>query len=142
MSTCNEERICQWLINALEGGYGADASVGLGWLEVEHIVEVKLPDKGKRAMTLAAFVPAADDNIHDLCADTRTKFGKIGAELVHSMNPFKKPIVMFRAGATFTVKAGTPEYVGTIQSGIHTEDSIKHLTMAPLVYFNEEGEGL
>ncbi|HDR15224.1 MAG TPA: hypothetical protein ENN79_07055 [Desulfobacteraceae bacterium] len=138
MTTGNEGQVQTWLEHAIEGGYGADSSVGLGWMEIIDITETSLPSIGERAMALAAFIPETKDSISDLCADTRTKFGKLGAEMAQHTNPFKKPLVMYRAGATFSAAKNRPTCIGSIKKGIHADASIRHLAMAPLMYFSEE----
>ncbi len=124
--------------HGLENGYGADASTGKGWLQVDSVVEeTRLPGHGNRAMALGAFVPDNNKPV-DLRSNIFTKFGKLGGSYVYENNPFKKPLLMYAEGAT--MEAGTRDYCGSLVSGIHKLPQIVQHAYAPLVFFEEETE--
>jgi CRISPR-associated protein Csm4 len=102
-------------------GFGRDASTGLGRFEVTNIKRVEWPgpDKGDGCYTLAPCVPA-EGEFDEQFAMPFTRFGRHGAELVLSRNPFKNPVVMADEGAVFFASQKRPVkiYVGTALSGL------------------------
>jgi len=120
----------------LENGYGADKFTGKGNLKVEHIETVSLNMNGNRSMALGAFVPEKRNDLFDLKADIFTKFGKLGGHYVTSFSPFKKPILMFAAGATFNVINNS--FIGVLLNNIHKLKKISQHAMTPVINFNEE----
>ncbi len=138
LSDMSAEKLETLFWQGLENGYGADASTGKGWLEVVSVdEETRLPGRGNRAMALGAFVPYGEKPT-DLRADIFTKFGKLGGSYVHETNPFKKPLIMYAAGAT--MQPNGRDYCGSLVNGIHKLPHIVHHAYAPLVFFDEEVE--
>jgi len=136
-STMESEEVRKLLEEGLAFGYGADRSTGKGDVHLTQLEEAEFPDEGNRAMALGNFVPAAEEELEDLRAGVLTKYGKLGEHYVHEKNPFKKPIVMYQAGATWRRSAENP-YVGTLLSGVHSDPSIRHHALSPVVFFHEE----
>jgi len=136
-STLPEKRINELFQWAFEFGYGADKSTGKGVLEITALDQLTFPQDGKRCMALGNFVPAADNKLKGLRANIMTKFGKLGGHFVTSRNPFKKPILMYKAGATFECPNSTP-YVGTLLENIHKDPEIRHHAFAPVIRYREE----
>ncbi len=119
-------------------GYGKDATTGKGVIEISSINDVSdIPLSGNRIMALASFVPSEKDSIENLYADIFTKYGKLGGDYAVNKNPFKKPIIMFKTGATFNLKE-KKFWVGSLLSDVHKDPQIRHYAFAPLIYFNEE----
>jgi CRISPR-associated protein Csm4 len=118
-------------------GYGKDASIGKGIITVKEVMPINMPSSGNRAVALSNFIPCQNDKIENLFADIFTKFGKLGGEFAISKNPFKKPIIMYKTGATFQLE-DKKFFVGTLLDNVHKENIIKHYAYAPLIYFNEE----
>ncbi len=120
---------------ALMNGYGADKSVGKGVLKIKSIEPLKLPNEGNRYMSLSSFVPNGVKELKDLKADIFTKFGKLGGHFASTINPFKKPIIMFKTGACFTAKK--LNYVGSILRNVHNDSRIVHYAFAPVIPYYE-----
>jgi CRISPR-associated protein Csm4 len=132
------KRLKELIENGLENGYGADSSTGKGYLSVhDNIDPVTFPAKGNRFMALSHFVPAEKDRITDLRADLFTKYGKLGGIFVYTKNPFKKPIVMFREGATFSSDTDC-KCIGQLLSNVHNDPEIRQHAYAPVIPYNEE----
>ncbi len=124
-----------------ENGYGADASTGKGWIEVKEISELEIDEtKGNRYLCLGNFVPSLDDKLEELnfYADTMTKYGKIGNPgLYGNTNPIKKPVIMYKAGASFDYKEPM-SYCGRYLRDIHSNKNIIQNALSPLIPFQEE----
>ncbi len=136
-STLPEKRIetlFQW---ALENGYGADKSTGKGAIAIHLLEKAQFPENGNRLMSLGNFIPGPNDKLKRLRADVMTKFGKLGGHFVTSRNPFKKPLLMYKAGSTFEMENPTP-VVGLLLSNIHKDPEIRHHAYAPLIRYHEE----
>ena len=137
ISYLDKKEIFKYFNYGFSIGFGKDASTGKGIINVIDVKEINFPQSGKRAMALANFVPSEQDNIRDLYAEVFTKYGKLGGEFAINSNPFKKPIVMFKTGATFSLEE-KKFFVGTLLSDIHKNPDIKHYAFAPIIYFEEE----
>lgn len=102
-------RIGQW-------GFGRDASTGLGRFDVTGLAEITVPvaDKANCCLTLGPCVPEQD--LYRLMFFTPfTRFGRHGAQLLHTRKPFKNPVVMADEGAVLVPASGSfPDkpYVG------------------------------
>ncbi len=137
-SSFNQTRLKLLFDWAFENGYGADKSTGKGNVEVTEIKKNKLPRKGNRAVALGSFVPHEKEQLQDLRADIFTKYGKLGGTFVLSENPFKKPLIMYKAGSTFD-SSDSNLFVGSLIHNIHKNESICHHAFAPVVMFKEDG---
>jgi len=88
------KRIGRW-------GFGRDASAGLGRFTVTSVTEFDWPkaaDSDTACFTIGPVVPARKTFIR--CnAEPFTRFGRHGAALACSGNPFKKPVIMADEGA-------------------------------------------
>ena len=129
-------KVKELFYQGLENGYGADKSTGKGKFNIKSVEIVTLNSSGNRMMSLGSFVPEEKINLSNLKADIFTKFGKLGGHYVTSYNPFKKPILMYAAGATFNTN--NLKYVGVLLNNVHKLEKIKHHAMAPIINFNEE----
>ena len=119
-------------------GYGADRSTGFGALDMTTIEPVVNTHRWNRCMALGAFVPSTE--LTDLRADVNVKFGKLGDVWAHHPNPFKRPIMMFDRGATFSWnEQPPPPVVGRVLSGVHPDQRIRHLAACPVVPIFDEG---
>lgn len=137
VSTYSKERVELLFKNAFAGGYGADASTGKGHVEVLSVDKITLPQKGNRAMALGHFMIPDINALSDFRADVITKYGKLGGHFGLSKNPFKKPIIMFKHGATFEKGSDEP-FIGMLVHGIHKDEDICHHAFAPLYWFTEK----
>jgi len=140
------ERLENLLTGYLElSGYGADKSVGRGSIKFVNIEDSDLPqvDSPNAFMSLSSFVPKTDDPSNGFYNPV-LKYGKLGEHYasgkinkldgsgrVIGMNPFKKPLYMFKAGSTFLLD-GKPleEYYGRIVDNVHWYPEIIHYGLA------------
>ena len=140
VSSLSESRLKEIFTWGFENGYGADKSTGKGnidVLEVKSIIFNKPNGNNIRAMSLGHFVPCENDKIKNLKSDIFTKFGKLGGDYVLYKNPFKKPVVMYAEGATFSTE-DDKYYVGSLLKDVHTDPNIRHHAFSPIIFFNEE----
>jgi CRISPR-associated protein Csm4 len=85
-------------------GFGKDASVGAGRFEIVKVIENPAPVPQQHVLTLSNCVPVelnlrADQSFYKLFV----RFGRHGAEDVHTGKPFKAPILMAERGALLTL---------------------------------------
>lgn len=100
-------------------GFGADASVGKGAFDfpagAPHLEPVDLghgngPAEARSVIVLSTFQPGEGDPTEGYW-ESFVKFGKLGAGLGTDLYE-KRPMVLFRPGACFSVAEPTPAYVG------------------------------
>lgn len=145
-----ESELKQLITDVFENtGYGADASVGAGHFVIKKIVEENsIPyappentDKDS-VMSLSNFVPDENIDFDYLYYKLVSKFGMLGDRFALLKNPYKKPIVMMQAGATF--KPERPgRYFGKMLDNIYSNESIGIVQNAFLIpfYFKAEVSG-
>ena len=75
------------------------------------------PGGGTGIVRLSNWVPAHDDPQVGFYS-TLVKYGKLGAELAVSENPFKFPLLMLTAGSSFYVEGEVKDYYGRLVTGI------------------------
>jgi len=141
----------KWLrkiFNYIEiSGYGADKSTGKGQVEISIEEKDSLPHSNNpnAFISLSSFIPDASDP-HDGYYEPILKYGKLGGHCANSPisktlpkldekighNPFKKPLLMFRAGSTFKVEQNKKikPYYGKIVDGVHWDNRIVHYGLA------------
>ena len=134
LSSFQPERIYTLLEWAFENGYGSDTSTGKGVIQVlKNVEEVEmLPVKGQRCLALGPFVLDGQAIPDDLLSDVFIRRGKIGGAFASSVNPYKKTMIMFAEGSTFTHQSELP-YVGSIIQNIHTDERICHSGFCPIL---------
>ncbi|NMC66632.1 MAG: hypothetical protein GYA61_00235 [Spirochaetales bacterium] len=147
ISVYDKKRVVELFKNGFAGGYGADASTGKGHIEVnENIEEIKLPQYGNAAIALAPFVLSYDeyeslkevDGNKSLFADVWTKYPKVHNSMPNLTNPFKKPIIFYREGATMQFKEDIKnvEFVGKCIDKVHHIPTIMQYALSPLILIN------
>lgn len=96
------ERIVQLISWAVENGFGADASTGKGQMRIEGSPRLVAPKrKGThRYMALGPFV--ADGGEADLLGRVFVRAGKLGGDFAASCSPYKKTVLLFDEGSTFS----------------------------------------
>jgi len=116
-----KDKVARLLQEVSKSGYGGKKSIGKGQFTVEEINEfyefetVKEPDG---FVTLSNFCPAENDPT-DGFYKTFVKYGKLGEEFTFCGNPFKRPLVMIRAGSVFKTSQPPKEFYGRmVQEGI------------------------
>ena len=100
-------------------GYGKRKSAGYGSIRshsVESFCGFDVTGEPDGFVSLSTFVPAPDDPT-DGQWEVLIKRGKLGEELAAGHNPFKRPLIMLRAGATFRA-AALREFYGTVVTGV------------------------
>jgi CRISPR-associated protein Csm4 len=117
----------------IERGYGEDTSIGKGVCEIKSCSEVTIPRSlGGIYMALGSFIPSEADELKELQADMFTKYGKLGSPAnLENTNPYKKPLLMYRAGATFSSQ-NSLQYIGTMMKHVHKNPRIVHHCYAPV----------
>lgn len=131
LSSYSVERVTELSKWAFENGFGADASVGKGYIEVSGKAEIVEPSKkGNKYLALAPFV--ATENVKNLRADTFIRSGKIGGAFASSMSPYKKTAILFDEGAVF--ESDEPiQFVGKLLTNMHTDSRICQSGFAPVI---------
>lgn len=137
VGTISRERLQQLISWGLETGYGADTSTGKGALAVDNVSPWTPPQQGNRCLALGQFVPMQAGDVPDLRADTLTKYPKLGRELALAGNPFKKPLVLYKAGATFR-RSNDTQVAGCLLENVHSRPEIRHHALAPVISYQEE----
>ncbi len=147
LSSISKDEIVRIFLNAFLIGYGADTSLGKGHLQFvsidEGVIFPSFPENEiVRGMALASFIPSPRDKFDQILYSLKTKYGKLGGEFAIKGNPFKKPLLMYQSGATFS-SSGRVSFVGTLVSNVHSSYSfVKHYALAPVIYFKEGEENV
>ena len=95
-----------------QGGYGRKKSAGYGQFEVvgwEQWEAFATFPEANGFVSLSNFVPAADDPVAGAYRRL-VKYGKLGESYTYLPNPFKRPLILLRAGAAFRVARPRPHY--------------------------------
>jgi CRISPR-associated protein Csm4 len=115
------ERARQLLADLALGGYGAKKSAGYGAFALvgwERFTEFDGEVPGANGfISLSNWVPARSDPT-DGFYKLLVKYGKLGEEFAHSENPFKFPLVLLAAGASFYAETPIREWYGRLVTGI------------------------
>lgn len=111
-------------------GYGKKRSTGKGNFKVVGKLEpFDAFDDFSGAngfVSLSDFVLAKDDPTKGFYK-TMVKYGKLGGEYAFSESPFKKPLLMIRAGSTFYEQDGIKPFYGRMVEGISiTKPEVVH----------------
>ncbi len=119
----NLDQIERGLSRMGQCGFGRDASTGLGRFVIGDMEEIEWPDMDRAGhlLSLGPSVPEKGRFQH-IFFQPFTRFGRHGAQLLHTGRPFKAPVVMAGEGAVFVPKDmaasnGRP-FVGRAVSGI------------------------
>ncbi|PJG85616.1 type III-A CRISPR-associated RAMP protein Csm4 [Conservatibacter flavescens] len=128
----------QLLNNIGQLGFGRDASIGLGRFEIENVepFEANLSATYNAYLTLANCAPQGLDLHKDYCFyQLTTRFGRHGDIKALSENPFKKPIILAKAGAVFTPHQWQARlFLGNGLSGISkAQPNAVHQGYAPII---------
>lgn len=148
LSIYDKERTKKLFKMGFSLGYGADASTGKGKIEVlDEIEDFNFPKDGNIGIALAPFVPAKNEyenfgKTRGLFADTWTKYPKVHNSNPKMTNPFKKPIVFYKEGATFDFENISnnekPLFIGRCLDKIHHLPEIMQYAIAPIFWLNLE----
>ncbi len=118
----SEEKLLTGLERIGAFGFGRDASTGLGRFLIGECKEISRPDPdGANAIfTLSPWVPAPEE-FDQTWFTPFTRFGRHGAQLLHTGRPFKNPVVMADEGAVFRPRKAEQlggKYCGRAVTGI------------------------
>jgi CRISPR-associated protein Csm4 len=115
-----ESKVQELLDYLASSGFGKRKAVGYGSLELTPRLEsfpgFGDPPEPNGFVSLSTFVPARHDPSNGFW-NLLVKYGKLGEELAYSENPFKKPLLMLRAGATFYDNP-VREFYGRLVEGV------------------------
>lgn len=121
-------------------GFGRDASIGLGQFNLLDIkaFDYTTLDSANCYMTLANSAPQSVNWDKDRCYyQITTRFGRHGDRYALDENPFKKPIILAKAGAILTPKNMPTVYELFIGNGLNSisyiKDEIVHQGYAPVI---------
>lgn len=115
-----EERVLDLLKDLAIGGYGKRKSIGANHFSVHEVVPFSFNkvDRANAFVTLSNFCPGKNDPAEGLFK-TFVKYGKLGEEFTFCGNPFKRPLIMIRAGSVFRTYGSPEEFYGrVIKEGI------------------------
>jgi CRISPR-associated protein Csm4 len=129
-----KDKVVSLLKDLSQVGYGRKKSIGKGQFTVAELVEEYNFPEIKDAngfVTLSNFCPAKDDPTEGLYK-TFVKYGKLGEEFTFCGNPFKRPLLMIKAGSVFKTTSPPKAYYGRMLSNIAPakEDSVVHYAYA------------
>lgn len=104
---CGIDELREALTRMGEWGFGRDASTGLGRFSLLGIEEIPLPNASltNACLTLSPCVPEPDF-FRAMYFRPFTRFGRHGAQLLHTGKPFKNPVVMADEGAVLIPPVG------------------------------------
>lgn len=141
-----KEKVVDLLKDLAKGGYGRKKSIGTGHFLVQEVMPFSFSsvDRANGFVTLSNFCPAENDPTEGLFK-TFVKYGKLGEEFTFCGNPFKRPLVMIRAGSVFKTNGSPREFYGRmIKEGIahakHEVVQYEYAFTVPLIYSDFKGE--
>jgi CRISPR-associated protein Csm4 len=135
LSSLAVPRIVELFTWAFENGYGADASVGRGKINVKpgSLCPVTPKRNGTKYLALGVFAGGPGCGLTGLRADVFVRSGKIGGAFASSLSPYKKQVLLYDEGAVFTSDKPL-EYAGKLLTQMHGEDSrICQAAFAPVI---------
>lgn len=113
-------------------GFGKRKSVGKGQFEIIKLKDYKFksPDSPNAFVSLSSYIPSVGDP-SDGWYELMVKYGKLGGNYANctKINPFKKPLRMFKPGAVFRTN-DVNEYYGQIIQNVHENRNIVHYGLA------------
>jgi len=127
------------------GGFGKDKSTGKGRFSILSWETFDLPESTEpnTVMSLSSMIPARDDPT-DARYQLMTKYGRLGGDFAksaypggHALIPFKKPLIMMKAGAVFSWDNNAPkkDYLGCLMANVHHYAPIRHYAYGFPLYF-------
>lgn len=123
-----------------KSGFGKDKSTGKGHFLVKSFEEFSFPKrKADTVMSLSNYIPSGDGEKG--CYEIFTKYGKLGGDYAMGAeevfyNPYKKPLIMLKAGSTFPLVGTRKEFYGSIIDDVHQNINIKHYGYAFPYFIN------
>lgn len=108
------DRVLDLFTALSHSGFGRKKSIGKGQFKVKSIEEVTWLNRIEDAngfVSLSNFCPKENDPTEGLYK-LFVKYGKLGEEFTFCGNPFKRPLVMIKAGSVFKTEGPPKEYYG------------------------------
>jgi len=129
------------------GGFGKDKSIGKGRFKFSIIegTDLKDSDNPNGFMTLSSYIPHSEAPTKGYY-EILLKYGKLGGDFAMGSaevdnNPFKKPLIMFRAGSTFyDSDYDKSKIYGSLLKDVHKNPKIRHYGYAFPLGINMEEE--
>jgi CRISPR-associated protein Csm4 len=135
------ERLKNLFDHLFRFGYGKDASTGSGHAEVVSLEEERDlfgRKHGTHALALSNFIPCDGLRVEQGCYRLATKLGKLGRGLAR--NPFKKPLLMVEAGASFPIDEARSCYGRWLRDVHRDRPEVRHSALMLPLFFNLAGE--
>ena len=101
-------------------GFGGHKSIGKGQFEIlsfGEFNEINIPDNPNAFLLISSMLPSSTDPTNGYY-DTLIKYGKLDREYAVSDNPFKKPLIMLKAGSVFKVEDKVKDFYGRMAEGV------------------------
>ena len=133
----NQARVSQLIEWAFEGGYGRDASSGLGTFDVVSITPHEKPhvENSNCVMLLGSAVPSSKDPVQGFFS-WGLHAGRVGGTFANSELPngskqrAKRPVHILQRGTILKTDKPT-DWIGRCVSGVHEYEPIRHGGFAP-----------
>lgn len=135
------ETVEKWLVDGVAGGYGRDASAGLGHLAIVSVTPAPIPspENPNACVLLGPAVPRRGDPYRGFFS-CGVRCGRLGGDYAIGQLPggarerHKRPVRCLLAGTVLLAHDAVPRYVGRVLSGVHPEiESIRHHGLAPVL---------
>lgn len=135
----------RWFQDGLVGGYGRDASAGLGWLEIISITQSKLPQvpDANAGILLAPTVPRHTDPVRGFmrlavrCGRVGGDFAIFGPSHLDPEQPWhrqKRPVFCLVPGSVLLFGPRVAPWVGRTVTHVHPQlPTIRHYGMSPVL---------
>jgi len=115
-----KNRVVELFNELSKSGYGRKKSIGKGQFSVIEVNDFNFTpiEKADGFVALSNFCPGKNDPTDGLYK-TFVKYGKLGEEFTFCGNPFKRPLLMIKAGSVFKTIGEPREFYGRlVQNGI------------------------
>lgn len=139
LTTMPDDRIRTAFEAGLSGGYGRDAGVGLGVLELLDIRHAGVPAQAgaNACVLLAPATPAPSDPAQGF-TPLGLRCGRLGGLFAGQPTPSgstqrqKRPITVIERGSVL-VCPNPPVFVGRVLRGVHEDPAVRHYAMTPVL---------
>lgn len=110
-----KNNVVSYIEEISQSGYGGKISRGKGQFSISGIIDYSFPepDNANGFVALSNFCPSEKDTTEGFYS-TFIKYGKLGIQSAGHGNPFKKPLLMVRAGSVFFSKKKHSDFCGRI----------------------------